>query len=70
MYRQTDRQTEIFLCLFCVVKHTKHEHSSKGENSFFFNHAITILSLFTYSVCDVTVVEQEQTQKEIFQLKQ
>ena len=32
---QTDRQTEIFLCLFCLVRHTKHEYSSKGENFFF-----------------------------------
>ena len=28
---QTDRQTEIFLCLFCCLRHTKHEHSSKGD---------------------------------------
>ena len=32
---QTDRQTEIFFCLFCLPRHTKHEHSSKGENFFF-----------------------------------
>ena len=49
---QTDRQK--FFCLFCVLRHTKHEHSSKGEN-FFSTHAITILSLFTYSVCDEKV---------------
>ena len=38
--RQTDkhpnRQTDIFYCLFCLLRHTKHEHSSKGENFFFF----------------------------------
>ena len=28
---RTDRQTEIFWCLFCLLRHTKHEHSSKGE---------------------------------------
>ena len=52
---RTDRQTDgNFLCLFCFLRHTKHEHSSKGEN-FFFTHAITILSLFTYFVCDEKV---------------
>ena len=30
-YRQTDRQTEIFFCLFCLLRHTNHEHLSKGE---------------------------------------
>ena len=49
-----DRQTEIFFCLFCLLRHTKHEHLSKGE-IFFFTHAITILSLFTCSVCDEKV---------------
>ena len=54
--RQTDRQTEILFCSFCLLTYTKHEHSSKGENFFFFfTHAITILSLFTYSVCDEKV---------------
>ena len=52
--RQPDRQTEIFFCLFCLLRHTKHKHSSKGEN-FLFTHAIIILSLFTYSVCDEKV---------------
>ena len=52
--RQTDRQTEIFFGLFCLLRYTNHEHLSKGEN-FFFTHAITILSLFTYSVCDEKV---------------
>ena len=33
--RQTDRQTGIFFCLFCLLIHTKHEHSSIGENFFF-----------------------------------
>ena len=54
LVRQTDRQTDIFSCLFCLLRHTKHEYSSKGEN-FFFTHVITILSLFTYSVCDQNV---------------
>ena len=53
-YVQPDRQTEIFFRLFCLLRHTNHKHSSKGEN-FFFTHAITILSLFTYSVCDEKV---------------
>ena len=47
---QTDRQTDIFFRLFRLLRDTKHEHSSKEEN-FFFTDAITILSLFTYSVC-------------------
>ena len=55
-YVQTDRQRDgHFFCLFCLLSHTKHEHSSKGENFFFFTHAITILSLFTYSICDEEV---------------
>ena len=45
---QTGRQTEFFFL------HTKHEHLLKGEN-FFFTYAITIRSLFTYSVCDEKV---------------
>ena len=37
--RQTDRQTDgNFFCLFCLLRHK--------------NHAILILFLFTYSVCD------------------
>ena len=33
---QTDRQTGgSFFCLFCLLRHTKHEHSSKGVNFFF-----------------------------------
>ena len=36
-YRQTDGQTDgNFFCLFCLLRHTKHESSSKGENFFFF----------------------------------
>ena len=56
-YRQTTGQTDrrkFFFCLFCFLRHTKHELPSKGEN-FFFIHAITILSLFTYFVCDEKV---------------
>ena len=49
-----DRQTEIFFGLFCLLRHTNHEDLSKGQN-FFFTHAITILSLFTYSVYDEKV---------------
>ena len=33
--RQTHRQTDIFFCLFCLLRHTKHEHLSKGENFVF-----------------------------------
>ena len=44
-----------FFSLFCLLRHTKHEHSSKEDN-FFFTHAITTLSLFTYSVCDEKIV--------------
>ena len=44
---QTDRRNLFFWFLY-LQRHTRHEHSSKGEN-FFFTHAITILSLFTYS---------------------
>ena len=32
---QTDRQTEIFFGLFCLLRHINHEHLSKGENFFF-----------------------------------
>ena len=54
-YIQTNRQTEIFFGFFCLLRHKNHEHLSKGENFFFLNHAIKILSLFTYSVCDEKV---------------
>ena len=33
--RQTDRRT--FFGLFCLLRHTNHEHLSKGENFFFFS---------------------------------
>ena len=36
-----------------VSRHKKPELSARGEN--FFSHAIAILSLFTYSVCDEKV---------------
>ena len=49
--RHAYRQTEIFFGLFCLLRHTNREHLTKGEN-FFFTHAITKLSLFTYSVRD------------------
>ena len=52
--RQTDRQTEIFFGLFCHLRHTNHEHLSKGEN-FFFSVMRSKYSLFTYSVCDEKV---------------
>ena len=35
MYSQTDRQADgIFFYLFCLLRHKKNEHSSKGENVF------------------------------------
>ena len=55
-YVQTDR---IYFCMIWVLRHTKHEHSSKGEN-FFSNHAVTILSFLHTSYmlrkqkCDFT----------------
>ena len=36
-YVRTDRQTEILFCLVWLLIHTKHKHSSKGENFFFFH---------------------------------
>ena len=50
---RTDRR-KFFFYSSCLLTYTKHEHSSKGEN-FLSTHAITILSLFKYSVCDETV---------------
>ena len=69
--RQTDRQTDgNFLGLFCLLRHKNHKHLSKGEN-FFFTHAITILSLFTYSVCDEKVKIYMDSEKSInsFEIK-
>ena len=41
---QTDRQTDgNYFGLFCLLRHTNHEHLSKGEHLFSFTHAITIL---------------------------
>ena len=52
---QTDRQADgNFFGFFCLLRHTNHEKFSKREN-FFFTHAIAILSLFTYFVCDEKV---------------
>ena len=54
--RQIDRQTDkrTFCCLFCVLRHTKHEHSSKGE--FFFSFMrLQYFLFFTYSECDKKV---------------
>ena len=47
--RSTDRQTDRlkFFFLFCLLRLTKHEHSSKGENLFF--HSCDY-NTFTYSV--------------------
>ena len=54
-YRQTARQADrrTFFLLVCLLRHTKHEH--QNERIFFFTQAITILSLFTYSVYDEKV---------------
>ena len=53
-HRLTDRQTELifFACFeFSDIK-------NKDIQGNFFNLAITILSLFTYSVCDEKVTKQ------------
>ena len=43
---QTDRQTEIFFCLFCLLRHTNHEHLSKGENFFFHSYDYNTFSFY------------------------
>ena len=48
MYRQIDRRTENVFCLFWVLSHTKQTFIKRRD--FFFNHAITILFLFTRAV--------------------
>ena len=51
---QTDGHIDgFFFYFFWVIRHKKHRHSLKGD--IFFNDAIKILSLFTYSVCDEKV---------------
>ena len=35
--RQTDRQTEIFFGLFCLLRHKNHKHLSEGDKFFFFH---------------------------------
>ena len=54
--RQADRQTEIFFCTlsFNIYK----TWTFIKRRIFFFTHAITILSLFTYSVCDEKVIKR------------
>ena len=65
--RQTNRQTKLFFfCSFCLLRRTKHEHSSKVEN-FFFSHAITIICLFIYSICDEKIEMKAVTVKLLFQ---
>ena len=53
-YIQTSRQTEMFFGLFCLLTYKSWTFVKRRE-FFFFTHAITILSLFTYSVCDEKV---------------
>ena len=43
-YRRTDGI--LFFGLFCLLRHTKHEHSSKGENFFF--HSFDYNTFFFY----------------------
>ena len=62
-YEQTSRETDIFFGLFCLLSHKNHKHFSNGENVFFFTHVITILSLFTYSVCDDKVKSGDKSPK-------
>ena len=50
--RQTDRQTD-FLFVLCSKKYKTWTFIKRRD--FFFNQAITIFSLFTYSVCDEKV---------------
>ena len=45
-YIQPDRQTEIFSGLFCLLRHTNHEHLSKGE--IFFFHSCDYNTFFFY----------------------
>ena len=55
--KQTDRQRDRhFFCLFCLLRDTKHEHSSKGENFFFHS-----CDYNTYSLCDEKVKIKLQT---------
>ena len=55
-YSQTDRQTDgNFLLLVLSSKTYKTWTFVKRRDLFFFTHAITILFLFTYSVCDEKV---------------
>ena len=48
MYSQTTRQSETdgnFFCSFCLLRHTKHEHSSKGDNFLF---SLMLLQYFLF----------------------
>ena len=51
---QTDRQTDGNFFLLVLSSDIRHKHSSKGENSLS-THAMTILSLLKYSVCNEKV---------------
>ena len=55
--RQTDKR-KFFLACF-VFYDIKIINICQKERTFFFTHAITILSLFTYSVCDEKVKKEK-----------
>ena len=60
--RQTSRQTEIFFACF-VFSDIQNMNLRQKERFFFFTHAIIILSLFTYSVCDEKVKRINKVQR-------
>ena len=53
--RQPDRQTDGNIFLLVLSSKTQNMNIHQKERIFLFPHAITILSLFTYSVCDEKV---------------
>ena len=62
--RQPDRQTDGNFFVIVLSSKTYVQNMNirqKARNFFFFTHVITILSLFTYSVCDKKVKRKLQT---------
>ena len=69
-YVQPDRQPDIFFCLFCLLRRTNHEHSSKGENFFFHSCSYNTFSFYIIGMWWESKKKFRKTKKKSTILKQ
>ena len=62
-YSQTTRQTDRWIFYLLVLSSKTRTFVKRRE--FFFTHSITILSLFTYSVCDEKVKKKTKDMRQV-----